>query len=141
MAPSHVGICVADLERSLRFYVEGLGFTATDRYDLDSGALPGLERSLEVPGPVQLSSQMVVHGALKLELLHYPDGSASGVPSTSRGHLGLTHLCFTVEDQESVAARLVACGGQVLEHTRSNVGVSILFLADPDGTRIELLGR
>ena len=31
---SHVGICVADLERSLRFYCDGLGFEVAEGYDL-----------------------------------------------------------------------------------------------------------
>ena len=29
---SHLGICVSDLERSLRFYCEALGFTAAESH-------------------------------------------------------------------------------------------------------------
>ena len=56
--------------------------------------------------------------------------------------LGLTHLSFRVEDLEAVTARLVALGGRVLEDTRVDnprYGASVLFLVDPDGTRIELV--
>jgi len=31
---SHFGLCVSDLERSLRFYREGLGFDVAERYEL-----------------------------------------------------------------------------------------------------------
>jgi len=136
---SHVGICVTDLERSLRFYCEGLGFEPAEGYDLDDTMLPGLADALEVASPVVLRSQMITHGALKIELLAYSTPAVVGEPSSSRGQLGLTHLNFLVADVDAVAAQLVACGGTVLEHTDVTVGVRLLFLADPDGNRIELM--
>ena len=33
---SHVGLCVSDLERAIRFYCEGLGCALAERYELDS---------------------------------------------------------------------------------------------------------
>jgi catechol 2,3-dioxygenase-like lactoylglutathione lyase family enzyme len=138
--PSHVGICVSDLDRSIRFYCDGLGFELSDRFDLDSDQMPGLDRSLEVDGPLTLTSQMIVSGSMKVELLHYPGRTAEGTPSTSRGLLGLTHLSFNVEQVDSAAARLVEHGGTILEHTRSDAGIVLLFLTDPDGTRVELMG-
>lgn len=139
--PSHVGICVSDLERSLRFYCDGLGFEPAERYDLDSAEMDGLDRSLEVQGPVKLISQMIVSGGMKVELLAYPGHPVSGSPSTSRGFLGLTHLSFNVDKVDSAAERLEAFGGTILAETRSEAGIVLLFLADPDGTRVELMGQ
>lgn len=139
-ASSHVGICVSDLDRSMRFYCEGLGFEPAERYDLDSSQMPGLDRSLEVDGPLTVTSQMIVSGGMKVELLAYPGRPPQGTPSTSRGRLGLTHLSFNVDHVDSAAARLVEFGGTVLDHTRSDAGIVLLFLTDPDGTRIELMG-
>jgi glyoxylase I family protein len=139
-AASHVGICVSDLDRSMRFYCDGLGFEPAERYDLDSTQMPGLDRSLEIEGPLTVQSQMIVNGTMKVELLAYPGRAAQGTPSTSRGLLGLTHLSFNVEKVDSAAATLVEFGGTILEHTRSDAGIVLLFLTDPDGTRIELMG-
>jgi len=139
-ACSHVGICVADIDRSIRFYCEGLGFEQAERYDLDSTQMPGLDRSLEIDGPVSVVSQMITSGGMKVELLAYPGRPTQGTPSPSRGLLGLTHLSFNVEKVDSAAARLVNFGGTILEGTRSDAGIVLLFLADPDGTRIELMG-
>ncbi len=139
LAFSHCGICVFDLERSLRFYCDGLGFDQAEGYDLDDGSLPGLADALEVASPVALRSQMITRDSLKLELLAYTSPLPSGSPSTSRGHLGLTHLTFMVKDIDAVAARLVEHGGTILEYTDVTVGVRLLFLTDPDGTRIELI--
>lgn len=138
--PSHAGICVSDLDASIRFYCDGLGFELAERYDLTSDAMPGLDRSLEVEGPLTLASQMITSGGMKLELLHYAGRTPEGTPSTSRGLLGLTHLSFNVDKVDSAAARLVEFGGTILEHTRSDAGIVLLFLADPDGTRVELMG-
>jgi catechol 2,3-dioxygenase-like lactoylglutathione lyase family enzyme len=139
-ASSHVGICVSDIDRSMRFYCEGLGFEPAERYELDSDEMPGLDRSLEVEGPIKVISQMLQSGPMKVELLAYPGRSAQGTPSESRGKLGLTHLSFNVEKVDSAAARLVLHGGSILEQTRSDAGIVLLFLTDPDGTRIELMG-
>ena len=138
--PSHVGLCVTDLDRSLRFYCDGLGFEKAEGFALDDTTLPGLDRGLEVPSPVSVASQMITAGEVKIELLHYLTPDVEGTPSQHRNQLGLTHLAFWVDDVNAAAARLVETGGTILEHTRCSPGIDILFLADPDGTRVELMG-
>lgn len=141
LQPSHVGLCVADLARAERFWCDGLGFARAERYDLTDTLAPGLAEALEVPAPVDLTSQMIVLGELKIELLHYRTPTAEGSPLTSRRQRGLTHVSFWVDDVDAEAARLVEFGGTILPDTRSNPGIPIQFLADPDGTRVELMGR
>jgi catechol 2,3-dioxygenase-like lactoylglutathione lyase family enzyme len=138
--PSHLGICVSDLDRSLRFYCDGLGFEVGDRYDLSTAQIPDIHKGLEVEAPVTVTSQMIVNGAMKVELIHYPAREPEGAPSTSRAQLGLTHLSFNVKKVDEATALLVEHGGTILESTRANVGIEIVFLTDPDGTRIELMG-
>ena len=137
--PSHFGLCVSDIEASQRFYCEGLGFELGDGYDLDTTMLPGLAASLEVSFPTALRSQMIKLGGMTIELLHYREPAVTGVPSSSRGSLGLTHLSFWVDDLQSCADRLVSLGGTVLPDTRQNLGIELVFLTDPDGTRVELM--
>ena len=139
--PSHIGLCVADIDRSLRFYCEGLGFERAESYDLDDTLLEGLDRALEVPGPVRLRSQMITLDNLKVELLHFSTPPAEGQPAARRNQLGFTHCSFLVDDVDAVADRLVALGGTILPATRTVLGVDVVFLADPDGTRVELMGR
>ncbi len=139
LAFSHLGLCVADLDRSMRFYCEGLGFEPAERYDLDSREAVGLDRALEVASPAVLTSQMIAKGAMKIELLHYSSPEVSGTPSPSRGLLGFTHVSFYVDDVDAVGARLIELGGTILPDTRVSMGVELLFLADPDGARVELM--
>ena len=137
--PSHVGICVTDMDRALRFYRDGLGFALSDGFDLDSDAMPGLDAALEVPGRVVLRSQLIELEGMRIELLHYTTPGVDGTPSDRRNKLGLTHLSFWVDDVDAAAARLVAHGGTIVESTRTTPGIELVFLADPDGTRVELM--
>lgn len=136
---SHIGLCVTDMDRSLRFYCDGLGFTKVVGFDLDDTMMPGLDRSLEVASPVSVSSQFIQLDGLKVELLHFRTPAVSGQPSATRGQIGYTHLSFYVDDVDDVAAHLVTLGGTIIESTRANLGIDLVFLADPDGARVELL--
>ena len=138
---SHMGLCVTDLDRSLRFWCDGLGFELAERFDLTDTLAPGLAEALEVSAPVDLVSQMIVLGEWKFELLHYASPKTHGSPSATRGQLGFTHMSFWVDDVDAEAARLVEYGGTILPTTRTNPGIPIQFVADPDGARVELMGQ
>jgi len=133
---SHIGICVSDLERSLRFYCDGLGFSPAERHAIGNE----FADTLEVPGDVVLTSQFIRREDLSVELLHYSSPAVTGRPAGTRNQLGITHLSFVVADLDAAAARLEECGGTVVEPTRTKgEGVYLLFVADPDGTRVELM--
>jgi catechol 2,3-dioxygenase-like lactoylglutathione lyase family enzyme len=136
---SHSGICVRDLERSLRFYCDGLGFEKAEVYEVGEGLGP----ALEIDAEVAVTSQFIRKGPIAIELLHYSSPDVFGTPSAHRNQVGLTHLSFIVGDVDAAAAHLVECGGTILESTWTGKGdpttIQILFLADPDGVRVELM--
>lgn len=131
---SHIGLCVADLEKSLTFYRDGLGFEQGPTFEIDYPIS-------EMTGEVKLTSQFLHSGDLRIELLAFATPEAFGTPSASRNQRGLTHLSFTVDDLDASANHLVRHGGTIIEGTRSTPEgrIHIVFLADPDGTRIELM--
>jgi glyoxylase I family protein len=104
---SHIGLCVTDLERSLRFYCDGLGFAKVLSYELDDTMMPGLDKGLEVSSPVAVTSQFVELDGLKIELLAYRSPTPTGEPSSSRGTIGMTHMSFYVDDVDVAAAALL----------------------------------
>ena len=81
-AVTHVGMCVDDLERAERFYVEALGFTRLRDLrppDQITGKLLGIRP------PVGLTAVYLGCGAFVLELLHFQregNDPAPLVPST-----------------------------------------------------------
>lgn len=136
MIVNHVGLCVTNLERSLRFYV-ALGFQHETERDLQppdsvTGQLLGIE------APVGLTAVYLRRDEFILELLHYerPENPAS--TDRPMNQPGLTHLSFGVDDIESTMEQVRSHGGQVLES--SNVGLAVM-VRDPDGQLLELLPK
>jgi len=133
----HFGIHVGDLARATRFYVEGLGFERMDRAD----RVEGLEDLLGLPDAVT-HTQFVRHpGGMTVELWALESGRSTGdgqaKPSNERG---LSHLCMVVDDLDAAAARIVDYGGTRLDATRTHNGYGrLMFCADPDGVRIEIV--
>jgi catechol 2,3-dioxygenase-like lactoylglutathione lyase family enzyme len=136
---SHLGLCVADLERSLRFYCDGLGFREVG--GLDAAGEPSATL-LELPG-VEVRARFLERDGARLELLHYPRPGATGdARPRPMNAVGFTHLSFRVDDLDAAMARLEALGGRALAHTRienPRFGARAAFLADPDGARLELV--
>ena len=133
---SHMGLCVSDLDRSLRFYCDGLGFEAQTKYDIGNE----FAATMEIEDDVKLVSQMIVKDGLMIELLHFISPGVIGDPSGIRNQRGFTHLSFNVDNVDETIATLVEHGGTFIESTRTvNEMGEIVFVADPDGTRIELM--
>ena len=133
---SHVGLCVSDLDRSLRFYCEGLGFTKGDTYPIyNTFALTPSRCPATWSAPPSSFARRASPSTS-----HYESPGADGQPSQRRNQIGLTHLSFYVGDVDRVAASLVALGGTVQDSTHTKAdGIEILFPADPDGARVELM--
>ena len=137
---SHIGICVSDLDASLRFYCEGLGFVEGASHDVgqEFAAL------MEVDA-VRLRSRMIARDGVTIELLGFDAPGVTGDGSRRpMNMLGLTHLSLRVGDVEGTAATIEALGGTVVRETRTTFAfgestLDFLYCTDPDGVRIELM--
>lgn len=139
---SHVGVCVSDLERSTAFYEGVLGFRQLFTMELGTE----LAATMEIDG--RFESRMLVRDDVLVELLHWIEPEASGDGERRpMDRFGLTHLCFRVDDVDDLVEAAERLGGRVHRQTRTvlsgqGVGggdVTLLYLTDPDGTRIELM--
>jgi catechol 2,3-dioxygenase-like lactoylglutathione lyase family enzyme len=128
----HVGHCVADLERSRRFYVELFGFEALNEIEVPDSPS---DRLLRVSAPVGLRAAYLRRDGFTLELMEFR--RPGNPPASERvvNEPGLTHLSFSVDDVDEVVARVEDLGGKVLADT--HIGTAV-FLRDPDGQLIEL---
>ena len=139
VAFTHVGICVRDLARSLRFWQEAMGFSRTGELRIagePTATLLGLPE-------VDLEAVYLARDDCRIELLHYPTpgclGEAERRPMNQRG---LTHFAFRAENLDETLALVRECGGHVLEETRirnPEFEAEVVFVTDPDGTRIEFV--
>jgi catechol 2,3-dioxygenase-like lactoylglutathione lyase family enzyme len=136
----HVGVTVADLERSVRFYTEGLGLDIAARQTSAADYLivtgyPGLEIAtafVEAPGD-----------GFRIELQEYRRVGDHGSREPGTAPVGSSHICFRVDDVSATLERAEAAGGHRVTDpvdidSGMNDGGAAVYLRDPDGYTIEL---
>jgi catechol 2,3-dioxygenase-like lactoylglutathione lyase family enzyme len=137
---SHLGICVSDLERSLRFYCQGLGFEPVAAHQIGD-EFGGL---MEV-ADVKLESRMIARDGVTIELLAFESpGHTGDGQRRPMNQLGLTHLSIRVDDVDGVASTIEELGGTVVRTTRTTMDfpgarLDFVYCTDPDGVRVELM--
>ena len=111
---------VADLERSIRFYSEVLGFVVSDRYHGSDGALQGV---------------MLKAGVCELGLSQ--DDWAKG-RDRQRG-VAVRIWCTTAQDIDALAERIKARNYPLTQEPRDeSFGGRSLTLDDPDGFHLSI---
>ena len=130
---NHVGLCVADRERSRRFYEGLLGFTFW--WDLD---LPdeGTAALLQLDGPIGVRATYLVRDGFVLELIDYSKRDVQLGPRRVMDEVGLTHMSLSVSDLAGVLAQVESFGGAVVREATTE---QFAMIRDPDGQLIELL--
>ena len=92
---------------------------------------------------VDLRAIYLEREGVRIELLYYasPGHVGDGAPRAMNA-LGLTHLSLRVDDVDAFLPRIEPACGSVLAETRIDipeVRTRAIFVADPDGTLIELV--
>lgn len=138
---SHTGIQVADLDRSIDFYVGLLGFEQLWRWVRTE---PYIQ---EIPGypNVELHAALLRAPASEalLEVLDYRNVDRMPI-DTSTGNPGTAHTAFNVTDLVGMYERLAACGVKFVSRPVTptvgpNKGGKAVYMIDPDGIRVELI--
>jgi len=137
----HVGITVADLNRSLAFYRDLLDLRVIEiSDDEDVTAIVGM------PGARARVADLDTGSGQVLELIEY--NSADGSEQVlSWGTPGTSHLSFRVDDLRSALAHLAVAGvtplGEPVKLSSGEVwtGSTVACLRDPDGFFVELIER
>ncbi|QFY10708.1 hypothetical protein GBF35_32545 [Nonomuraea phyllanthi] len=142
----HFSFTVADLDRSVAFYRDLLGFALVHRQEQDNDYT---RRLVGYPDAVLRVAQLAVPGQPRgvsthdLELVEYV--RPKGAPRDPARHLpGAAHLALTVEDARAEHARLAAAGvrfvnpPEVITAGVNRGGYACYFL-DPDEITLELV--
>jgi glyoxylase I family protein len=144
MRVNHINVVVADMERSLAFYVGLLRMRITFEVDLTGEWID------TVAGLSGVSARCVfcqpTGGGTRFELLEYrlPEGKSLPENSLANTH-GLRHVALEVDDIDTWYERLVAAGVTAISPPVT-VPFSIVeglrkrlcYLNDPDGTVVEI---
>jgi catechol 2,3-dioxygenase-like lactoylglutathione lyase family enzyme len=136
---THIGICVSDWERSLRFYRDVLGFQHVSELQVAGEPSTTLLQLDEV----DLRAIYLERDGTRIELLHYaaPGHLGDGRPR-AMNLLGLTHLSMRVDNLAATLSELKAACVSILNQTHIDIpafAAAAIFITDPDGTLIELV--
>jgi lactoylglutathione lyase len=110
---------VSDMERSIRYYVDGVGFSIEHRWVVDG----------------QLRWCSLILGGATLMLQTFPSHGHDSWKAESKVGVGVA-LCFQCEDAIAIYREITARG---IEASEPEVGNSMwaTTLTDPDGYRLE----
>jgi catechol 2,3-dioxygenase-like lactoylglutathione lyase family enzyme len=144
LAADHTGITVSNLERSLAFWRDVLGFEPSHTAHQTN------EMASEITGVAGAEIKLAVVEAPdghKIELLQYlapPDRKAS--VDLRPCDIGSVHIAFVVDDLEAILSTIdasvwKAVGKPQTLQSGPNAGKRVVYVRDPDGTTIEFMQR
>jgi lactoylglutathione lyase len=132
---NHVGLCVADRERSRRFYECLLGFQFWWELDPPDNLTAQV---VQLPEPLGVHATYLVRDGFVLELIDYAKREVHAGPERVMDQVGLTHISFSVSDIPAVVAKVAEFGGTVVD---AAVSETMAMIRDPDGQLLELLSN
>jgi len=127
---NHVGLSVADLDRTSTFYRTALGMTEV------------VER-VEIPEAGVRTAILQADNGLRIELIERCGSSTQEFsdPMDGAGTQGFFHWALTVDDLEQSVGALVDAGGWVVSPPADGArpGVRFAYVKDPEGNLLELI--
>jgi len=140
IAADHTGITVANLERSLAFWRDVLGFELSHRPHQTGD----LAREITgVPG-AEISIAVLKGYGHKIELLEYLAPADRKHVDIRPCDVGSVHIALIVEDLDAVLNMIAASGWKAAGKPQTlksgpNAGKRVVYVRDPDGTTIEFM--
>jgi catechol 2,3-dioxygenase-like lactoylglutathione lyase family enzyme len=142
IAADHTGITVSNLERSVTFWRDVLGFEFSHRAH-QTGEIA--EQITGVKGAELKLAVVKAPGGQKIELLEYlaPDDRKRqfGLRPCDLGHI---HVALTVDNLDGLLKKIATSGWKAAGQPQilskgPNAGKRVIYVRDPDGTTIELM--
>ena len=141
LRPHHTGIQVADLERSIQFYRDILGFELVFQWN------PQAEYIRTITGypgaDIHAAILRMPNSDMFLEILEYRNVDKTPV-DTRTANPGTAHMAFFTDDCDALYEELTARGVRsvnppVTPTIGPNKGGRAVYMIDPDGIRVEFI--
>lgn len=142
-----IGCVVSDIEKSVKFYTEAVGFTEVKGFSVpaDFATESGLTANKKLD--IRVLTLGEGPGATKLKLMQIEGG---GNKKADHAHidttLGFSYITIVVKSTDDALARLTKAGvkpiadGPVVLPANLDPALSLTIVRDPDGNLVELVG-
>jgi len=140
LATNHTSFTVSDLDRSIAFFSEVLGFEMVNRALRD----PKLISSITgVPG-ADIEVAYIQGPGHRLELIQYHGPSERSQVDSRPCDSGFAHVAYDVDDVDAAVAasapyQVLPIGEVTVIDKGPNAGRKVVYLRDPDGVTIEYI--
>jgi lactoylglutathione lyase len=139
--PHHTGIQVADLNRSIAFYRDILGFELVFQWNPQAEYIGIITGYPEVD--LHAAILRMPNSEVFIELLEYRNVEKTPV-DTRTANPGTAHIAFYVDDCDALYEELTAKGvksvsAPVTPTIGPNEGGRAVYMIDPDGFRVEFI--
>ncbi len=137
---NHTSFTVSDLDRSVEFFRDCLGFEVTSKAERDPVMT---ERVTGVAG-ARIVVAYVRGPGHSLELIQYLSPESRQKVRSRPCDAGASHIAYNVDDLEAAVASaaqygVIAVGAPIRVDAGPNKGAGIVFVRDPDGITIEFI--
>jgi catechol 2,3-dioxygenase-like lactoylglutathione lyase family enzyme len=141
IAADHTGITVSNLERSLTFWRDVLGFEFSHSAH-QTGERP--EQITGVKGAELKLAVLKTPSGHKIELLQYFAPADRPNVNLRPCDVGHVHVALTVDDLDAVLKKIAESGWRAAGEPQTleqgpNAGKRVVYVRDPDGTTIEFM--
>lgn len=137
-----VGVVVSDMERSLDFYVNGIGMVKTGNFTIneDFGKRSGLTNGVAVD--VNILKLENSPEANEWKLMSFGKKAGHARPKYIQDDTGMQYITIQVKALKGVIERLKQQKVNFLGNTPTalNQNLHFVFVQDPDGNFVELIG-
>lgn len=137
-----VGVVVADIDRALDFYVNGIGMVKTGSFTIneDFGKRSGLTNGVSVNVTVlKLENSPEAN---EWKLMSFGKKAAHSMPKVIQDDTGMQYITINVKSLKPIIERLTKQNVAFLGTTPTplNKNAHFVLVQDPDGNFVELIG-
>ena len=138
---NHMGLCVADLDKSHAFYCNVVGMKEEAYHEV---ADESIERLFSNNG-VSLRFWLLSIGGFQLQIVQYLHGGGSAL-DLQHNRRGCPHLCIEVADVRKKYDEVIARGdvkvtSDVVRQIYGDIFADTFYVTDPDGMPVEFFHK
>jgi lactoylglutathione lyase len=142
-----LGCVVGDLDASVRFYTEGVGFRELSGFEVPATLATDAGLTDAKPLSIRVLALGDDDSATKLKLMQVADTTPrTGDTDFIHSHTGFRYLTIFVDDTDAALARLERLGVKPIAKSPVALpgslaaGMHLTCVRDPDGNLVELIG-
>jgi catechol 2,3-dioxygenase-like lactoylglutathione lyase family enzyme len=139
-----IGCVVSDIEASVKFYTEVIGFEASGGFQVDAQYAKEVGLTNEKALDVKVLTLGEGPGATQLKLMQVDGGGAKSANDHINTTLGFSYITVFVNSTDDAIERLKAANVETVENSPlglpGNEKVALTVVRDPDGNFVELVG-